>query len=245
MHTRLTGTPVRVTLSVYAAASLQDALVAIRTAYQATHPGTTLTISTDSSSAVEAQIEQGAPADLFLSADTVNPAKLVTAGLAAGAPVPFAGNALALIVPLANPAGIASPADLGRPRVKVIAAGDAVPITAYANRLLANLANLPGYPSGLAAAYAANVVSKEDNVKAVVAKVELGEGDAGIVYATDALASRTVVTIPLPEAATVRAGYAGVVVKSSTSAAAAALLAWLAGPEGQAVLARFGFGPPP
>lgn len=245
VHTRLTGIPVTATVSVYGAASLHDALEAARNTYLATHPGTFLTISTDSSAALEAQIEQGAPADLFLSADTTNPAKLVSAGLAAGAPVPFAGNALALIVPLANPARIFSPADLGRPGVKVVAAGDAVPITAYASRLLTNLATLPGYPSGLAAAYAENVVSREDNVTAVVAKVELGEGDAGIVYATDALASKKSAAIPLPEAANVRALYAGVVMKSSTNAAAAVgLLTWLAGPDGQRVLASFGFLPP-
>ena len=82
-------------------------------------------------------------------------------------------------MPTDNPAGIKTPADLARPGVKVIAAGDEVPITKYATQLVANLAKEPGYPADFAAAYAANIVSKEDNVKAVVAKIELGEGDAG------------------------------------------------------------------
>ena len=85
--------------------------------------------------------------------------------------------------------GIKTPADLAKPGVKIIAAGDAVPITKYANQLVDNLAKSPGYPADFATAYNANIVSKEDNVKAVVAKLELGEGDAGIVYVTDAKAS--------------------------------------------------------
>ena len=234
-----------VNLTVYAAASLKDVLAAIRTAYETAHPGTTLTIATDSSATLETQIELGAPADVFLSADTSNPKRLVDGGLAVGGAVNFAGNELAVVVPAGNPGGIASPADLARPGVKVIAAGDAVPITRYAEELVAALASVPGYPSGFAAAYAANIVSREDNVKAVVAKLELGEGDAGIVYRTDAAASTKVATVALPDAANVTALYAGVVVKASAHAVAAAtFLGWLAGPGGQAILGRYGFGPP-
>ena len=120
-----------------------------------------------------------------------------------------------------------------------------VPITKYTTQVVANLAGTGGYPAGFAAAYDANVVSKEDNVKAVVAKIELGEGDAAIVYVTDAKASTKVKTIEIPAEANVPATYAGVVVKASPNAAAAhAFLTWLAGPDGQAVLAEFGFLPP-
>ena len=166
-------------LTIYGAASLKGALDKIKVAWEAAHPGSTLTISTDSSAALETQIEQGAPADVFLSADTANPKKLTDKSLADGRAVDFAGNILTVIVPTANPAGIASAADLAKSGVKVIAAGDDVPITKYAKQLVANLAKVSGYPSGFEAAYAANVASKEDNVKAVVAKIELGEGDAG------------------------------------------------------------------
>ena len=82
-------------------------------------------------------------------------------------------------MPTANPAGITTPADLAKSGVKVIAAGDEVPITKYATQLVDNLAKEAGYPADFAAMYSANIVSKEDNVKAVVAKIELGEGDAG------------------------------------------------------------------
>ncbi|HEX2754162.1 MAG TPA: molybdate ABC transporter substrate-binding protein [Candidatus Limnocylindrales bacterium] len=232
-------------LTIYGAASLKSALDKAKPAWEAAHPGSTLTIATDSSAALETQIEQGAPADVFLSADTTNPKKLADKGLAAGAAVSFAGNKLTVIVPTANPAAIKSPADLAKAGVKVIAAGDAVPITNYATQLVANLAKESGYPSDYVAAYAANIASKEDNVKAVVAKIELGEGDAGIVYVTDAKASTKVVTIDVPDAANVPATYAGVVVKASPNAAAAkAFLDWLAGPDGQAILAGFGFLPP-
>ncbi len=234
-----------VNLTVYAAASLKDVLAGVKTMYETAHPGTTLTIATDSSATLATQIELGAPADVFLSADTSNPKKLVDDGLAVGGAVNFAGNELAVIVPDGNPGSIASPADLARPGVKVIAAGDAVPISEYASELVASLAAAPGYPAGFAAGYAANIVSREDNVKAVVAKIELGEGDAGIVYRTDAETSRKVATVAIPDAANITALYAGVVIKASTQAVAAAtFLGWLAGSDGQAILGRYGFSPP-
>ena len=242
----VSASPAPASLTIYAAASLKGALDAAKASYEAAHPGTTLVVSTDSSSALETKIEQGAPADVFLSADTANPQKLVAAGLAIGTPVDFAGNVLTIIVPTANPAGITSPQDLAKSGVKVIAAGDEVPITKYATQLVANLAKQPGYPADFAAAYAANIASKEDNVKAVVAKVELGEGDAGIVYVTDVKASTKVATIDLPDSANVPATYAGVVVEAAKDPAAAkAFLDWLAGPDGGAILSRFGFLPPP
>jgi molybdate transport system substrate-binding protein len=232
-------------LTIYAASSLKAALAKAQTAYTAANPGTTITISTDSSSALETKIEQGAPADVFLSADTTNPQKLVDKGLAAGTIVKFAGNLLTVIVPTANPAAIQTPADLARSGVKVIAAGDTVPITKYATALVANLAKQPGYPADFVAKYNANIASREDNAAAVVSKIELGEGDAGIVYVTDAKTSTKITTIALPDAANVPATYGGVVVKASANTAAAlAFLTWLAGSDGQAILASFGFLPP-
>jgi molybdate transport system substrate-binding protein len=233
-------------LTILAAASLKGVLDEVRPVWEAAHPGSNLTISTDSSTALETQIEQGAAADLFLSADTSNAEKLVDKSLAAGDPVAFAANQLAIIVPATNPAGITSGADLARQGLKIVAANDGVPITAYAAQLVANLAAEPGYPSGFAAAYAANVVSKEDNVKAVVAKIELGEGDAAIVYATDARSSTRIRTIEVPAASNVRATYAGIVLRGSPNLASAReFLAWFAGPAGEAILARSGFLPPP
>ena len=234
-----------VDLTIFAAASLSGALAKAKEAYEAAHPGTTLTISTDSSAALETKIEQGAPADVFLAADTANPMKLVDAGLSAGEAVRFASNKLTIVVPIDNPGAVTKPADLAKPGLKIIAAGDAVPITAYATQLVANVAKQPDAPAGFEAAYAANVVSKEDNVKAVIGKIELGEGDAGIVYVTDAKASTKVTTVDVPDALNVPASYAGVVVGASThQEPARTFLGWLTGPDGQAVLASFGFLPP-
>jgi molybdate transport system substrate-binding protein len=233
-------------LTILAAASLTNALHGVQGRYEAVVPGIHLIISTASSGALRTQIEQGAQADLFLSADAANPEALVSEGLAGGEPMTFAANRLTIIVPAGNPAGIRTPADLARSGVKIIAASDAAPIAAYANRLVGNVARLAGYPPDFASRYATNVVSREDDVRAVVNKIELGEGDAAIVYRTDAAASSELATVPVPDAANVTATYAGMVLKESGHIAAAqALLAWLAGPRGRAILGEFGFLPPP
>jgi molybdate transport system substrate-binding protein len=233
-------------LTVYGAASLMGALARMKTAWEASHAGSTLTISTDSSATLETQIEQGAQADVFLSADTSNPAKLTAKSLVDGGAVNFAGNVLTLIVPSSNPGHVSTPAGLARSGVKIIAAGDDVPITKYAAMVVQNLAKEAGYPADFEAAYAANVASREDNVKAVVAKVALGEGDAAIVYVTDAKTEPKVTPIDLPKDANVPATYAGVVINASAHPATAhEFLDWVAGPDGQAILASFGFLPAP
>ena len=239
------GPPV-VTLTVYAASSLKGALEAAASAYETAVPQVRITISTDSSAALETQIEQGAPADLFLSADTTNPAKLVAGGFAWGDPVDFAGNTLVIIVPKGDRHAVKEPFDLAALGVRIVAAGDEVPITKYAMQVIHNLAALPYAAPGFEAAYAANVVSKEDNVKAVVAKIELGEGDAAIVYATDAGTSTKVDTLAItPTTANVQVTCAGVVVGASPNKGHALdFLTWLANGDGQAILGSFGFLPP-
>ena len=244
--------PTKGELTIYGAASLKSALKFLKASYEAAVPGTTLTIATDSSATLRTQIEQGAPADIFLSADQKNPDALVKAGLADGPALAFAGNTLTIIVPKLAPAvgtgtgTVRSPVDLARPGAKIVAAGADVPVTRYAEQVVANLAALAGYPPGFASACAANVVSREQNVKAVVAKIELGEGDAAIVYTTDASGSNKVNQVPIPPAANVLAIYAGVVIKGSAQAPAAhAFLEWLAGPIGRAILVNAGFVPPP
>lgn len=237
-------TPRATELTVFAAASLRRAVEAAGSAYETARPGTTIALATDSSAALATQIEQGAPADVFLSADLETADRLVAGGHAAGQPVVFAANGLAVIVPSGNPSGLDSPADLARPGLTIIAAAPDVPISRYAARLLESLAREPGYPADLAAAYEANVATREDNVAAVVTKIELGEGDAAIVYRTDAAASTSVEAIPVPEAANIRVDYAGLVVDPSRHPVeAAAFLEWLAGPDGQRILAGFEFGP--
>jgi len=235
-------TPATFSLTIAGAASLTGALRDIELAYEASVPGADLVIATDSSAALRTQIEEGAQVDVFLSADTTNPDRLVEDGLTLGDQVTYAGNSLALLVPADNPAGIQSPADLANEGVQIIAAGDEVPITAYTRQLVANLAALPGYPADFAERYAANVVSQEDNVKGIVVKIEEGVGDAGFVYRTDALASDHAASFELPQEANVLAVYAGVVVATTEHPhEARAFLDWLVGPDGQAILTAFGF----
>lgn len=234
--------PGATTLTVYAAASLTGAMAEVEVAYEAAVPGLSMTVSSDSSAALAAQIRVGAPADILLAADTATPRTLLDEGLAVAPAVTFAANALAVVVPAGDRAGIATPADLAAPGVRIIAAGDAVPITRYAAELVARLALEPGYPPDFAQRYEANIASREDNVRAVLAKVELGEGDAGVVYVTDARSSSGVAVLEVPAGARVAATYDGVVVAGARDpSAAAAFLSWLAGSDGQAILARLGF----
>lgn len=230
-----------VRLTIFGAASLSGALTEAGNAYE-TEVTVSLSIAFDSSSALRTQIEQGAPADVFASADTTNPQALVDGGLAVGPVTPFARNRLTIVVPRGNPARIGDPRDLARPGVRIVGAGEAVPISQYVDACLEKLAALPGYPAGYATAVAANVVSREDNVRAALAKVELGEADAAFVYVTDAAASDAVEEVPIPGAPNVEATYGVVAISGSRHPAeAAAFVAWLAGPRGSAILATFGF----
>jgi molybdate transport system substrate-binding protein len=232
-------------LTVFGAASLKSALDQMRTTYDIDHASrTTWTVSSGSSTVLRMQIEQGAAADLFLSADATNPQALVDRGMTDGAAEPFASNMLTIVVPDGRPASITSPADLARDGVRVVAAGPDVPITKYAEQAVTNLAALPGYPADFAAAYAANIVSREENVGAVTSKIDLGEGDAAIVYVTDAKTA-DLQTIEIPPEANVVASYNGVVLNSSTNKPAAhALFDWIKGTDGQKILTDLGFMPP-
>jgi molybdate transport system substrate-binding protein len=148
-------------------------------------------------------------------------------------------------VPIGNPARINAPTDIAKAGVRVIAAGPEVPITKYATMLIAKVAATTTDPSAFQAAYTKNIVTNAENVKAIVAQIELGQGDAAIVYVTDARASTKVETVTVPADVNVPASYSGVVVKASANAAAAqAFLDWFAGPDGQAILAGLGFLPP-
>ena len=228
-------------LTVFAAASLTDALATLEPAYEAAH-GVDLVISFDASSALRAQIEAGAPASLFLSADEANARTLADAGLTDGDLVAFTRNALAIAVSASS--DVERWEDLATDGVRVVAAGEAVPIQRYAEVAIDAMARLDGAPPGYAQAVRANIVSREDNVRAVLAKVQLGEGDAGFVYATDARGADDVRTLPIPDAANVAATYAGVVIAESDAATEAdELLTWLTQDEAQAAFADAGFAP--
>jgi len=232
-----------VSLTVFAASSLTEALAAAKTAYETATPGVTLNLTFGPSTALRGQLEQGTPADLFLSDDLDNATALVDGGLTSGDAQAFAGNSLALIAPKATPAKVAKAVDLAKPGVRIAGAAKDDPLTAYTSDLVAGLAKIKGYPAGYAASVEKNTVSHEGDDRAVLAKVQAGDVDAGFVYATDAqLAGAAVRNLVLPPDLNLPGTYAGVVIRDRPGAdAATAFLVWLSGPDGQAVLGQFGF----
>lgn len=221
-------------ITVFAAASLTDAFKAVGAAFMKANPGVKVTFTFDASSALVAQITQGAPADLFASADTANMDKLTAAGLNADAPVTFATNRLQIITAPGNPKGIEDLADLADPDLKVVVCDASVPCGRYATQAfgLAKVAVTP--------------VSLEQNVKGVVTKVTAGEADAGIVYATDVKAAGAKAAgVDIPVEQNVVAEYPIASTKTSKLAEVdRAFIAFLTSAEGQAILATYGFGTP-
>lgn len=225
-------------LTVFAAASLRDVFEDLESRWDAGHPDTGLVVAHDGSNILAAQIAEGAAVDVFISADLARPQQLVDAGLAAATAVPFVRNRITLVAPLAGDR-VRTPADLASPGVRIVAAGPGVPITRYADEALEQLATTMTDPAAFSEAVRANVVSREDNVRAALAKVELGEGDAAMVYATDALNPAGVREVPLPEAVDVTAEYGAVQI--SRRAEAAAFVEWLGSSDATEVLRAAGF----
>jgi molybdate transport system substrate-binding protein len=230
-------------ITVFAAASLREAFSAAAPAFKA-KTGFDVVFNFGGSDALETQIAAGAPADVFASADQTQMQKAVDAGLLAGDPQVFARNRLVVIVPKDNPGKIARLGDLARSGVKVVLAAPSVPVGNYARIAFANLAKVPPYGSDFEGRVEANVVSNETDVKAVAAKVSLGEADAGVVYATDvtpALAN-SVQIIAFPDDSAPQAVYPIAVVRASQHAdAARAFVSFLLSPEGRGYLRTRGF----
>lgn len=220
-------------LTVFAASSLTDAFTDIGDAFESAHPGIDVTLNFASSSDLAGQILEGAPADVFASADTVNMTKLTDESATAGAPATFATNSLAIMVEPGNPHDIVDLADLTDDLI-VISCDPDVPIGRYTQQVLAD------------ADVQVAMDSFEENVRAVAAKVEAGEADAGIVYATDISAAGDSATgVTIPDDVNVVADYpVAVTADAPHPEAADAFEAFVIGPEGQQILAGYGFGPP-
>lgn len=231
------------TLTVFAAASLTDALGEIGANFEAANPGTTVTLNMAGSSQLAAQIVEGAPADVFASANAAQMQAAIESGrIAADAPRTFVSNRLSVIVPADNPAGITALEDLGGAPLLLVLAVPGVPVRQYTDEIVAQLG------SDFAAAFYANVVSEEDNVRQVVAKVALGEADAGIVYTSDVTpdVADSVLQIAIPDAQNVIATYPVAVLNDTPAPALAqAFVDYLLSADGQAILQRWGFGAPP
>ena len=225
----LTGTVV-----VSAAASLTGSFDQIKADFTRAHPGVSVTVSYGGSDTLAAQINQGAPVDVFAAASDKTMALVVDAGNAAGAPTRFATNTLEIAVPAANPAGVTGLADLARAGVKVALCAPTVPCGAASTKVL-DAAKLTVTP-----------VTQEQDVKSVLTKVQLGEVDAGLVYRTDVQAGgATIKGIAFPEASGAVNNYPIVITKQAPNAAAAqAFVDYVLSPAGQKVLAAAGFAAP-
>lgn len=226
-------------LTVFAAASLADAFTRIGDDLEAAHPGLDITFNFAGSQSLVTQLASGARADVVALASASHATAASEEGLVAGEPVLFARNHLAVVVPAANPGSIDDARDLANDGIKVVLALPEVPAGAYARAAICAMGD-----RAFVDAVAANVVSEEEDVRGVLAKVELGEADAGIVYRTDALAGGDAVrAIPLPETADPAVAYPIAPVKDGDAAIAGAFIDYVRSDEGQATLADFGFEP--
>ncbi|MFO7563309.1 MAG: molybdate ABC transporter substrate-binding protein [Enhygromyxa sp.] len=234
------------TITVFAAASLGEAFAAIERAYEAEHPGVDVELNFAGSQLLAIQLLEGASAQVFASADAAQLDR-VAAELELLDRRRFASNRIVIAVPAGS--ALEGVQDLTEPGVRVVLAGETVPAGRYARLALEQI---PVDSVDLRAAVERNVVSNETDVRAVVAKVRLGEADAGLVYATDVIGDAALELRELPEltlGAGLSAGYELAVLGERNSeqlrGAAVQFVDFVTGPRGQAILAEHGFGPPP
>ena len=229
-----TGTPQIKDITVFAAASLTDAFAQAGDRFAKTNTRVHFVFNFGSSSTLATQITNGAPADVYASADEANMEKIVDANLTDGRAQLFASNRLEIAVAAGNPKRIGGLADLARPDVVLVLAAPTVPAGKYALDALGK------------AGVTAKPVSQEVDVRSVLNKVSLGEADAGIVYVTDVRSAGARVTgVDIPEQHQVVARYPIAVIKDSKSAPLArGFVDYILSPAGQNVLAGFGFSKP-
>lgn len=233
-------------LTVFAAASLTDAFTALGQRFEQEHPGTVVKFNFAGSQALATQMEQGAAADVFASADQRWMQYAEQHKLLGGAAQVFARNRLVVVTPKANPGYVDRLQDLARSHLKLVLAAAQVPVGNYSREALKRLSTAPGFSADYGARVLANLVSEEENVKGVVAKVQLGEADAGIVYATDvtrAIRSQFRV-IEIPDASNPIAEYPIAITAGPNPALGGAFVAAVLSSKGQAILAERGFLPP-
>ncbi|MGA5198081.1 molybdate ABC transporter substrate-binding protein [Streptomyces exfoliatus] len=218
-------------LTVLAAASLTDVFESAGAAYEKSHPGTEITFSFAGSQELVAQVAQGSPADVLVTADAKSMDKVRAD---TGAPTVIARNRLVIATSEGNPYKIDGLEDLADTGLKVVLAAPEVPVGKYSRKILD------------AQGITVKPVSQEPNVRAVLSKVELGEADAGLVYRTDAESAKDKVdAVDIPDAQNAVASYPAATVKHSENAeAAAAFVAWLSSPEARKILLDAGFQQP-
>jgi molybdate transport system substrate-binding protein len=238
--------PVAGEIVVFAASSLTDAFQDMAAAFQQANPTTKLTFNFGASTQLATQLGQGARADVFASADQIQMDNAKKADAIAGQDRVFARNRLVVITPKDNPKQIAAVADLARDGVKFVTAQPSVPIGQYTAQMLDKAAADLAYGADFKTKVESNIVSREDNVRQVVSKVQLGEADAAVVYSTDATPQvrEQLQVLQVPDPLQTLATYPITVAKGSNSAGGEAFVTYVLGTNGQATLARWGFLPP-
>lgn len=230
-------------ITIFAAASLTEAFNAAGPAFTK-KTGVAVSFNYGGSDTLATQIKQGAPADVFASANLAQMKVVSDAGLVAGTPKTFAKNRLVLISPKGAAMKFASPADLAKPGAKVVLAAATVPVGSYARATFGKLSGGAGYPADFPAAVEKNVVSNELDVKAVVTKISLGEGDAGVVYSTDVTSTVApkLDVVPFPAAVAPDIEYPLAALKNAPNPKGAqAFVDYVLSPEGQSYLKARGF----
>jgi molybdate transport system substrate-binding protein len=236
------------TLTVLAAASLTEAFSELATAYESEHPGATVHLNFAGSQQLAGQLAQGAPADVFASANQKQMQAVIETGRIQGKTGMgvdiFAANRLTVIYPAGNPANLQDLSDLAKPGVKLVIADNAVPVGYYTHIFLDRAALDPGLGPGFKTGVLGNVVSYENTVRAVLSKVLLGEADAGIVYTSDTRVKddHQFGQIPIPEDLNTTASYYIAPLNDSPhKQAAQAFIDFVLSPDGQAILEKYGF----
>ena len=231
-------------ITVFAASSLTESFKDMGAAFEEANLGVNVTFNFAASSALATQINEGAPADVFAAADAAQ-MKAVTDAGHAGEAVTFARNTPVVVVP-AGSAAVGSFADLAKPGLKLVLAAAEVPIGRYSREILAKASGPGGVSPEFSGRVLANLKSNEANVRAVLAKVQLGEADAGIVYRTDAAAAgNDVKVVEIPLEFNVVAEYPiATVTQTKNQAAADAFVAFVRSAAGAAILQKHGFANP-
>lgn len=241
-----TATALSGEVTVFAAASLTDAFEAIGAAFEAAYPGTEIAFNFSNGQQLATQIDEGAPADVFATANRGHMQLVLDSGnVASGADQLFARNRLVVITPLDNPANITTLQDLAQPGLRLVLGDSVTSVGQNSLTVLANASALPAYTTAYSPTVLANVMSYESTVRAVLAKIVLGEGDAGIVFTTDAAAEAAMLQqIAIPdEVNVITPNLIAPIAESPNPALAQAFVAYVLSAEGQAILASYGFIP--
>lgn len=232
-------------MHVMAAASLTDAYNEIANVAMEQNPNLSITIETAGSQTLVTQLEEGATADVLATANTSTMDRAVEGGLISGGPVIFTGNRLVIVTPAGNPAGIESIDDLANDDVRLVLANPEVPVGNYSAIAFCNYVTTDDAPDGFLDNVNGNIVSEEPDVRHVLTKVQLGEADAGVVYASDATASMLsgveLQVLEFPESVPTRADYPIAAVEGGNANLANAFISLVLSDEGQEILARYGF----